>query len=128
MTCRNIEYARAAAWLFVVAGVLCGFVWHANLGAAAHGGHDLSFLGWVALGCVGLAVSLYFGVLVVLYGVAAVSFAVGLWLAVASVRAVPFPWWVLNWLAVLGIVWLPVWLCFGAERRMGGQGEEEGGR
>jgi hypothetical protein len=116
-TCRNIEYARAAAWLFLATGIMCGLVWHANLGAAAHGGHALSCLLWWALACVGLAVPLYFGVLVVFYGVSAVSFAAGLWLAVASFLTAPFPWWIVNWLVVVPMVWLPVWLLYAAEKK-----------
>lgn len=115
MVCKNVEYARMLALLCVFLGLVIGLVGLATIGNKAVGGHDLTPLCWFSLFCFGIAIPLYFGNRIVLYGVAFLSCAWGLWLGIGSILQVPFPFWILNVLFSL-VFWLPVWLCYQAEK------------
>ena len=113
--CKNVEYARILAVLCVFLGLGFGLVGLATIGNKAVGGHDLTPLCWGSLVCFGIAIPLYFGNRIVLYGVALLSCVEGLWLGIGSILQVPFPFWILNLLFSL-VFWLPAWLCYRAEK------------
>src|SRR2546425_759751 len=98
----------ALGCLSVLAGIVCILLSYANAKTRQSGGHDISRVAYFSLFFIPVGVGLIF-----LRRIAAVllSFPLGvlaIWMIVASVVSVPFPWWLAN--ILFGILLLfPGW-------------------
>lgn len=82
--CRHVDILRVYGGLTMVAGLIFMFMFFANRGAKALGGHDLS--GFIYMGCyfTVLGIGLLFRLKIVAMLFSLTTGAVGLWLGVGS--------------------------------------------